>query len=524
MDLPLVVPILSRDGTLTKDAKTINLLNGEKRPGLLLAMQLPAGTAQGMFLSPTLGACAIVNNIIYKVSTGAAIASITSGVGPYDAVVMPVSGTVVIKDAGNMWLLNGSVLTAVVRSVGNPLPTAMLPGIVQLDQTCYVLSGVTVYGSAIGDPSTWTALNEILVYGGTATVAVAISRYLNYVLVTTDQSTEVFYDNGNPAPGSPLSRYPSAYSTIGCASAQSLVDMQNMALHITKDKDNGRVVRGINNLQSSNLSTWAIEKILQRSTLVGLTSFGLTMFGHSLYVVNLSDINITLYYDITTNQWGQLTYSKARGAKVISSLTNNSRLATAVCTAHGLSDGDPVDIAGVTQASYNGRFNIKVLDVDTFQFTIPAAAISPATGSPTVIGYDQNLFCVVNVQSDGAVTYAQDATTGAIYQFSATTFTDNGAPIDCQSVTGNVRGDTTATYIHFQEAELEADKVTSTALVRYTKDDYQTWSYYGNLYLGDTMTSIQRLGAGHIRAFHFRHTDNTSIRVRKFIFAGEDVA
>ena len=278
MEINLKPPIASRDGTLTKDSKTVNMIDGNKRAGLSLAVQLPAGAAQGTFMSNTLGACAIVNNNIYTVPAGTLVVAIPSGVGPYDIVGIATSGVVVLKDAQNMWTLTGSTIINVKRSALNPvtwtlpgsggtpgtyaltitgdgagatgtytigaggtitaatitaggdsytyanltatlggitgvtgltaginsLPYNMIPGIVQLDQTVYVATAAAVIsGSAIGDPTSWLALNTILAYGNTD-AAVALTRYLNYVVLMKDRTTEVFYDAGNVSPGSPL--------------------------------------------------------------------------------------------------------------------------------------------------------------------------------------------------------------------------------------------------------------------------------------------------------------------------------
>ena len=579
--------LLTRDGTLTKDARTNNLLDGDKRPGLSLAVQLPAGAAQGTFMSNTLGACAIVNNNIYTVPAGTLVAAIPSGVGPYDIVGIATSGVVVLKDAQNMWTLTGSTIVKVMRSALNPvswtlpgsggtpgtyaltitgdgagatgtytigadgtitaaniaaggdnytyanlttplggitgvtgltaginaLPYNMIPGIVQLDQTVYVATAAAVIsGSAIGDATSWLALNTILAYGNTD-AAVSITRYLNYVVLMKDRTAEVFYDAGNVSPGSPLSRYPSAYMEIGCASAGSIVGMQNLTMYMSKDKDRGRVMRSLVNLQMSTLSTKFIEKILDRSTLAAVYSFGLTFDGHSLYVLTLPDIDLTLWYDHEVNKWGTLSQSTANAPKSVTSITQQSGLATAIVPAHGVFDGDPVTFAGATPVAYNGRFNVRVLDANTLQFVIASTTASPATGTITATGYTQHYFRGVNVINTGTKTVMQDVNSGAVYYFDATVYTDVGAPIDCQVVTHLLQEGKTGSIDHLLELEVIADKVLSNAYLRYTKDDYQTWSYYGTLYLNDFVSSIQRLGYSRQRAFQLRHTDATSFRI-----------
>jgi hypothetical protein len=63
-------------------------------------------------------------------------------------------------------------------------------------------------------------------------------------------------------------------------------------------------------------------------------------------------------------------------------LTSSGQTATVVTTAeHGYISGADVVITGATQTEYNGRWNITVLDVNTFTFAFPGSATSPATGT-----------------------------------------------------------------------------------------------------------------------------------------------
>ena len=55
--------------------------------------------------------------------------------------------------------------------------------------------------------------------------------------------------------------------------------------------------------------------------------------------------------------------------------------ATAIKANHGLPNGASVTIAGATPTTYNGTFTIVVLDANTFTYTLPSGAVSPATGT-----------------------------------------------------------------------------------------------------------------------------------------------
>lgn len=65
-------------------------------------------------------------------------------------------------------------------------------------------------------------------------------------------------------------------------------------------------------------------------------------------------------------------------------LTRASTTATVVKVAHGLTTGDPVQIAGADQTTYNGIYEITVVDPDTFTYQMVATGATPATGTIVV--------------------------------------------------------------------------------------------------------------------------------------------
>lgn len=65
----------------------------------------------------------------------------------------------------------------------------------------------------------------------------------------------------------------------------------------------------------------------------------------------------------------------------VTSLTRSNSTATATVSNHGLSTGDSATISGANQAQYNGTFEITVVDVDTFTYTVTGAPATPATGT-----------------------------------------------------------------------------------------------------------------------------------------------
>jgi hypothetical protein len=99
----------------------------------------------------------------------------------------------------------------------------------------------------------------------------------------------------------------------------------------------------------------------------------------------------------------------------------------------------------------------------------------------------------------------------AIYQFSTSTYQDNGMPIDVRVRTavedfGEMRLKT------FRRLELVGDIEDTTVNLRWTDDDYQTWSIFRPIPVDVNRAQLRMLGAARRRAFEMRHLDNTPLR------------
>lgn len=81
----------------------------------------------------------------------------------------------------------------------------------------------------------------------------------------------------------------------------------------------------------------------------------------------------------------QFRSSNQLGTAVSTTLTWLSNVATASATAHGLTIGDLVRVAGADQAYYNGDFRVdSVADANTFTYAVYGSSLtSPATGTIT---------------------------------------------------------------------------------------------------------------------------------------------
>jgi len=115
----------------------------------------------------------------------------------------------------------------------------------------------------------------------------------------------------------------------------------------------------------------------------------------------------------------------------------------------------------------------------------------------------------------GTLDLLQHVNTGTIYQFDPNTYQDYGNPINVLCRTPLVDGGTNLRKF-WRSVQIVGDKVDSYALLRYTSDDYQTFSAWQNVNLNTAKSQVNRLGQGRRRAFDLLHQDNVPLRLEYF--------
>ena len=159
-----------------------------------------------------------------------------------------------------------------------------------------------IYGSAIDDPTTWTALNLIYTDRGIG-AGVSIIRHLQYIVAFCDNGLQFFYDAGNPTPGSALSALPSGTFMIGAVNARSIAQIDQLTIFMGKTAQKGRSVYAINGLTVTPLSTPFVDKILNQANLLYVYGIAIKVGGHNHYILSLPDLLLSLDCDITTGKW-----------------------------------------------------------------------------------------------------------------------------------------------------------------------------------------------------------------------------
>lgn len=110
------------------------------------------------------------------------------------------------------------------------------------------------------------------------------------------------------------------------------------------------------------------------------------------------------------------------------------------------------------------------------------------------------------------VNYTLDNVDGKVYNISENEYHDESGPIQFRIRTPLIDADSTKRKF-ISRLEIVGDKTSSTLRIRHTDDDYQNWSSYRNVNLGDARSVLYQCGAFRRRAFEFFHTDDTPLRL-----------
>jgi len=108
--------------------------------------------------------------------------------------------------------------------------------------------------------------------------------------------------------------------------------------------------------------------------------------------------------------------------------------------------------------------------------------------------------------------YSLDNIDGKVYNISETEYHDESGPIQFRIRTPLIDADSTKRKF-LSRLEIVGDKISSVLRIRHTDDDYQNWSPYRNVNLGDTRSVLYQCGNFRRRAYEFYCTDNVPLRL-----------
>lgn len=105
-----------------------------------------------------------------------------------------------------------------------------------------------------------------------------------------------------------------------------------------------------------------------------------------------------------------------------------------------------------------------------------------------------------------------DNVDGKVYNISETEYHDESGPIQFRIRTPLIDADSTKRKF-ISRLEVVGDKVASILRIRHTDDDYQNWSPYRNVNLGDNRSVLYQNGNFRRRAYEFYNTDDVPLRL-----------
>jgi hypothetical protein len=536
--LPLAEQFTNRDSSAQKDAKLTNCfvrnVGGKpivvKRPGLTSYATNTVGQGQGMYYFGD-SLYAISGGILTRNKAGV-ITTYALAVDSllYDFNSSVLSNLVVFKSSANMYTFNPTTLVLTHVTSAN-YPATTVRGLVYLDGYFIVATSTgQIHNSSIEDPTTWAALEYISAEIGSDSL-VAVNKILNYVVAIGARTTEFFYDAANPT-GSPLASVSNAFNETGCANGDSVVHTGSHLLWVIQTSQRGRQVVLLEGFTPQIVSTPEIEIILNADNLSAVYSYAIKFAGTNFYVLTLENTNITLVYDMVSKMWWNASSMHLNATTYPSSyISTGNGVVTFTVPNHGLVSGDSVLLQGATPTSGNTSYPIVYIDANTFNvfytgtlnpiipfsttaqpdYAIPDYSIPDETNISTTT-YTEGYVQATYYATDGVKDYLQGEGSGKIYVITPTAYTDDGTFINMIVRTNREDGGNSKRKF-LSRIEVIADKVPANGYIRYSDDDYVTWTACPAIDLNTSRSLIRRAGNFRRRAFEFRFTDPQPLRI-----------
>lgn len=128
-------------------------------------------------------------------------------------------------------------------------------------------------------------------------------------------------------------------------------------------------------------------------------------------------------------------------------------------------------------------------------------------------GSGEGYFLGTNYLNTGSQELLQGHTDGAVYSLSEAAYADVSGPISMRVVTPPFDGGSLRRKF-FQACFLHSDTIDGTCQVRYSDDDYQTFSPFRTIDLASKRKQLHRLGSSRRRSWELLYTGESRLRVR----------
>lgn len=325
--LPLVVSPENRATTTDKDARLINgflekTAEGEyqlySRPCYGGSTQPSGGSAIGRGVYNWLGIVySIFGSLLYKGNTSIGTVDTTNGVYRFSSTS---GGTprMVLGNGVKAYTYDGTTFAQITDV---DFPAAFYKGWAYLDKTLYVMYAPNnILGSGLDDPTSWDPLNLINAQINPDT-GIGLDKQLVYVTGFKQYNTEIMYDAINVT-GSPLGPVQGAKVNYGCATIESVQDIDGNLFWAAINRNSSPQVIMMEGLKATIISTPPIERLLDGVDWTACYSWSLKEWGHWFYGLTLKNNNLTLVYDLKEHMWAQWTDTSGNYFPIVSASFN----------------------------------------------------------------------------------------------------------------------------------------------------------------------------------------------------------
>jgi len=328
--MPLYATFANRDETVDKDAR---LLNGYvekdavgeihvfKRPGMALHTTL-SGTGRGI-CNWNGDIYAVFGADLYKNGVSIGTVDTTGGVYCFEPTL---GGTpkLTLQNGVYGYYTDGATVTK-VTDIDFPGSTNLSKGIAYLNGVSYVMDKAAgIRGSDPNDFSSWDPLN-LIVAQIEPDAGVRLAKQLVYVVAFKEWTTEVFHDAGNST-GSPLSSVEGALVECGCYHADSVQDLDSTLFFMSSTQAGSIAVHMLSKLKVTQISTPALERLLEKADYSdGVYSWCARLGGHKFYVLTIPAQNLTMVYDVSTQEWFQWTDAEGNYLPIVAATSDAAK-------------------------------------------------------------------------------------------------------------------------------------------------------------------------------------------------------
>lgn len=282
-----------------------------KRPALKNYFTLPVGRGRGIYCSqPTSAILSVVGGTVYNTTSPVGTVDIHSTVFRCEDILSS-PRTIVMGDEFKGYIVD-PLANTIVEITDINFPASFVPGWVYLNGYLYIMdTDGNIWGSAnTDDAAVWSSTNVIKA-SSNADLGVGLFKQLSYVVALKQWTTQVFVDNGNPPPGSPLQMLPEAQTAYGCMSGRSVQQIGESLIWLTCGKNTSPQVARMDNLATRIVSTPDVDRLLTQmadltnltTSPIQLTSWSLKIAGHRLYGITTVGQNYSLVYDLDQDLW-----------------------------------------------------------------------------------------------------------------------------------------------------------------------------------------------------------------------------